>query len=487
MAELPKIVHQRLLPVTTEQVALAQAHPEADVLTAFAEQALPALERDDVLRHLALCGDCRDVVALALPADVAAIRGTEVPAQEEAQSREVIAVAAGRAGAQRKRRFAWAGFGWANLRWATLAAGIALAVFVMRPALERTSKIHTAPSLATGKSTAQLQPEVMPVMPQIVSGAVPDDSVAKKRALAGPLKTEVSKLDASKNGPTLNKLPTSSGTPMALVSPADQLRADHPNADQPKADRRTEDQSKMSLASSRTAADFKSSRGADAGGASKDSMPRVPAAGTAFDLRAQTPASAPPSEEGKSSQVAVEAGSEATTVSTVNSNEIAQAKSPALQTTPDITKAKPALDSSTVSNPQGVEQNAVAQNANVAVTSASSPLIAKRATSWMIAGGMLKRSLDGGQTWLPATPADHPVLCYGVRGGEVLAGGQSGTLLRSTDNGATWVPIAVSFQGQPLTSAVVHIEMPSPAQIFLSTDNHETWSSADRGRTWQKK
>ncbi len=189
MAELPKIVHQRLLPVTTEQVALAQAHPEADVLTAFAEQALPALERDDVLRHLALCGDCRDVVALALPADVAAIRATEVPAQEEAQSREVVAVAAGRAGAERKRRFAWAGFGWANLRWATLAAGIALAVFVMRPALERTSKIHTAPSLATGKSTAQLKPEVMPeVMPADCVGGCTRRFGREEKSACRPIK-----------------------------------------------------------------------------------------------------------------------------------------------------------------------------------------------------------------------------------------------------------------------------------------------------------
>ena len=63
MTEVPKIVHDRLRAALPEQ-----AHPDADLLAAFAEQALSATERDGVLQHLALCGDCRDVIALALPA-----------------------------------------------------------------------------------------------------------------------------------------------------------------------------------------------------------------------------------------------------------------------------------------------------------------------------------------------------------------------------------------------------------------------------------
>src|SRR5260370_16806372 len=63
MTEVPKIVYDRLRAALPEQ-----AHPDADLLTAFAEQALSAAEREGVLQHLALCEDCRDVVALALPA-----------------------------------------------------------------------------------------------------------------------------------------------------------------------------------------------------------------------------------------------------------------------------------------------------------------------------------------------------------------------------------------------------------------------------------
>jgi len=40
-------------------------HPDAESLSAFAEQALCELERTDVLAHLAVCGRCRKVVKLA--------------------------------------------------------------------------------------------------------------------------------------------------------------------------------------------------------------------------------------------------------------------------------------------------------------------------------------------------------------------------------------------------------------------------------------
>ena len=63
MQNVPKIVRERLTTATP-----AANHPDADVLTAFAERSLPELERTVVLDHLARCGDCRDIVALALPA-----------------------------------------------------------------------------------------------------------------------------------------------------------------------------------------------------------------------------------------------------------------------------------------------------------------------------------------------------------------------------------------------------------------------------------
>src|SRR5580765_3125672 len=72
MENIPKIVGERL-----KAAAVAVGHPDPDVLTAFSERSLPERERGQVLEHLARCGDCRDVLALSLPADepsVAVIR-----------------------------------------------------------------------------------------------------------------------------------------------------------------------------------------------------------------------------------------------------------------------------------------------------------------------------------------------------------------------------------------------------------------------------
>src|SRR4051812_25019106 len=61
---LPKIAQSRL---RQQAGASADAHPDANVLSAFIEQALGSAERQNVLSHLAVCADCREIVALSLP------------------------------------------------------------------------------------------------------------------------------------------------------------------------------------------------------------------------------------------------------------------------------------------------------------------------------------------------------------------------------------------------------------------------------------
>ncbi len=83
-------------------------HPDTESLSAFAEQALDERERGQVLAHLAVCGRCRRVVALA---------------QEAGLDAEVVAPAAGRAAIQ---PYAW----WRTWRfvWAPAAVAAAFAV-----------------------------------------------------------------------------------------------------------------------------------------------------------------------------------------------------------------------------------------------------------------------------------------------------------------------------------------------------------------------
>jgi len=50
----------------SEQLQLGH-HPDADEIGAFVEHALPAHERERMLSHLAVCAECREIVALSLP------------------------------------------------------------------------------------------------------------------------------------------------------------------------------------------------------------------------------------------------------------------------------------------------------------------------------------------------------------------------------------------------------------------------------------
>jgi hypothetical protein len=95
MQSIPNIVRDRLK--ATQPVA---NHPDANLLTAFAEQSLPAPERAAVLDHISRCGDCRDVVALALPATEEVTTATSA----------------------RPAPAAW--LTWPVLRWGLVAAGV---------------------------------------------------------------------------------------------------------------------------------------------------------------------------------------------------------------------------------------------------------------------------------------------------------------------------------------------------------------------------
>ena len=80
----------------------ASPHPDLDLLTAFAENALPQGERKQLLKHLGTCSDCRDTLYLALP--------------DSAESQNVLLVRPNRVS-----RLA--------LRWGTVAASVVAALF----------------------------------------------------------------------------------------------------------------------------------------------------------------------------------------------------------------------------------------------------------------------------------------------------------------------------------------------------------------------
>lgn len=425
MPDVPKIVCHRLRASTPEQEVLRQAHPEADLLTAFAEQALSPSEREEVLQHLALCEDCRDAVVLALPnVDVAGaspelereVAGTSVPDKE------------------RTNWLGWPNLHWGRLSWAALAAGVAMAVLVARPGLERLSKPKQQ---ATSVATLSSAPE----QPRTSASAAPVAEEPKaEKSLAAKTATARDQLDPSPNKPT---------------SPALSAKSDTPTM-------------------------FANNLSKKSGSAS------APAAGNMFGKRESNESRTGESRTGAAAGGPAPAPSEE---SRADANLIAQADAPPIEKAKPAPQDSAAYDSlkTTVATPQA--QAASPASGAMVMRKAAAPamMASKQNATWTIAAGVLQRSLDNGQSWQTAVRADHALLCFASRGQQVWAGGQAGTLLRSTDEGTTWTAVAVSFGGQPLTSDVTHIETRSSAEVMLITGNHESWSSSDGGKTWVKK
>jgi len=135
---------------------------------------------------------------------------------------------------------------------------------------------------------------------------------------------------------------------------------------------------------------------------------------------------------------------------------------------------------------RNVMSKSAAKTSAAKLTSSAAPALAHN-TTWAITAGVLQRSLDSGQSWQEALRVDHPLLCYASHDQDVWAGGQAGTLFHSADSGVTWLQVQPSIKALPLTSDITHIDVRGPAEVVLSTTNHEIWSSADSGKTWEKK
>jgi len=420
MTEVPKIVHQRLRAAEAGRQTGEGAHPEADVLAGFAEQALSAAERQDVLEHLAVCGDCREVVMLALPVT----ESLAAPVEYEAKVGQAPVPVAAR----------WGRFAWGNLRWAALAAGVAVAILVARPGLERWVKPNAPPTTAASQTAA---PKVAPApTAQLVSGsAMTHGGQVETRGAAAKQESLASKRKAGPFGASPREL--ESGTPIAG------------NMKQ--------------------------------GSAADKSSPVPPSAALAFEA----PESTTESVEVSGAAAGIQTPSSSRESSLMTRNE-----------TPAIEKAKPALHELAVAGEKrAVAAEAQAQasvQGNNAMFGVRADVVRtmslKPNVMWVIRAGVLERSLDGGQNWQTAVKADRVLLCYATRGQEVWAGGQAGTLMHSTDGGATWSAVKVSLKDQPLTSDVARIELPQgTTEVVLPTTAQGTWISDDGGKTWATK
>jgi hypothetical protein len=185
MTEIPKIVYDRLRVPPPKDAALAGTHPDMDLLTAFMEQALLPSGRESVLGHLALCEECREIVALAMPAAEisdgrlsAQETPDQAPVRDEEDQQVSIPIAT--------KRNRWFGFARPNLGWAALAAGVAVvaSMLVLHP-LQQKQAISP-----TSKQTVAAN---VPLAADSQSAAKPQQSLDDSNRQALPLKGSLSR------------------------------------------------------------------------------------------------------------------------------------------------------------------------------------------------------------------------------------------------------------------------------------------------------
>jgi hypothetical protein len=437
MSDAPKIVHDRL-----RAAAPGESHPDADVLSAFAEQALSGAEREGVMRHLARCGDCREVVALSLP-PLEAVAQPQAPAGQTSPRRSS------------GRSLSW--LAWPNLRWAALAASVVVVGSVLL-----------------------LRPEK------------PTDSAAGTEKLAAQGNAASPMLDAkSDSGPSPAAAVPAPSTVGRFAKSENRLRADKQPAERDKSVRGLTRTETGTIASGELA--DAQTRGSLAGKANKSL--------DSDRLAVQAPAAVPATAKSEvatanraSSSEQVEVSTAAVTLesATAEGKLVARNDAPA----PPIAKAKPPIKEEAdlkaqLQKVQRERKSTLAYEVSDSALAGQKQLsrVAKdgAAPQWSLAQGKLRRSLDTGKSWQPVLQPQLPLLSFGALGNDVWAGGQSGTLFHSIDGGATWTMIQPATKAAALTGDIVSVDIRSAIEIVLSTNTGESWTTSNAGTTWEKK
>jgi hypothetical protein len=432
MTEVPKIVYDRLRAARPLPFGLpGQAHPDADLLTALAERSLSTTERDGVLHHLASCGDCREIISLALPA-------AEIPALAIAPAAEEKTQTLG------ERQPRWTGrlaskfaskigafkFG-RGLQWAALAAGVVVAASVLALYPGRSNRGAATNGIATNTSA--------------VSSAQVASSSAPASATAQP-------------------------PPTSFATSAESVAVQPPSGRQHSAATRSTEfaANKHLKASTRPSANF----GANLASETTGQM------STVNHLMARN--DAPAIEKAKPALQSAEAEAAGANDQKSDVNN--------MQAGDELKKQVQERDASALP-PSALASTRAMSGAKMAPAVTGS---VPHEVQFAITGGVMQRSLDGGQSWqnslrLPS----HPLICYTNHGEDIWAGGQVGTLFHSRNGGFSWVQVQPSIDGQRLFSDIIHIDVQSDApgatNITLSTVNKETWISVNGGHTWEKK
>jgi Photosynthesis system II assembly factor YCF48 len=456
MAEVPKIVEERLR-VASAGVA---THPDADVLTAFAERSLRGLERDKVLEHLSRCGECREVVSLALPASELAAVPLKPPGG------------------------AW--LTWPAMRWGFAAAGIvviaSLAIVLYRRQVSMADRIPPPAPVSDARNQAAPPPALL------------DAENEPDKLKASPTRT------GNKEGEETSRVPSHFANREVTAAPApapgygNRLPVVRGNlAHGPKMGLQTNLSNQWQQPSANNFA---------APVLLPPATPPAPASNQAVNQGSEAPV-----------QSEAAAPIPAADNLAVQSQGLSEQVPGGGSAESKVDRAKP-LETVIVNNSRKYTVSAAPSASGTRSLEAS-------AAQWTISSmGGLQRSLDRGATWQDvnvngsyapggagftfakeqasvekeqATLKDQkqassePVFhAVAANGPDVWAGGANGMLYHSVDGGAHWTRIVPLSSGITLTGDIVTVDFPDPQHGRVATSTSEIWITGDAGQSWHK-
>jgi len=445
MEQLPNLVRDRL------RTQPGGDHPEADVLTAFAERALPEAECSRVLTHLSHCADCRDVLALAVPP------------------------ATGSASLDTAHPTRW--FQWKVLRWGAAVACVVIvgsAVFlkldVMAPKMASVAVVQEKQS---GEQLAYDRVDQKERASQAMN-AQATRTAREKDVLH--LEEEISKANAPPE-----RLPATPSPVQKVAGPSGfkkQVIAG---------------QMQVGVANDAFAYSMNGN-----GGEARDVASTTPAISGVRPEVAETKGSALASSAdkdlaiaGKTTETVVVHTGPATLepvppAAPVLDNQLSTDKREA------VGKAKPSIGATgamTTAESGGANYaGAVQAEQAVAQKMDRSKLRRSLVSRWTISSdGQLQHSIDAGQTWQPVNVGNKAAFrALSANGPDIWVGGGAGSLYHSRDSGFSWEQVKPSFGGVNLTGDISAIEFTDILHGKITTASGDAWTTEDGGQTWRK-
>jgi hypothetical protein len=438
MQDVPKIVRQQLM---ASAPAAAESHPDADLLTAFAEHSLAGRERAFVIEHLGCCADCRDVVALALPAT------------------ETIALPAS-SGA----RIGW--LSWPVLRWGVVAAGVLAVTSIGVLQYRQRHQEKTVGSNFARRDAAADSAAHLTVLPQAASPQAGPETRMRKDALTMPpshatsagRKAALSRQDAAlaQAGavPALAQQQSPPPVPTQQVrvgSSSEVVEVQSEGAEattQVTAQNQVQDrliQNQKELPSN-----GRNFTNLNAVAKAKNPVP-------AQAVSASAPPLAPPSIPLQTSPALLLHASPHWVVSSAGT---LQRSFDGGKTWEDI---NPSMNLTSAASSNARESTASTDQYNAQ----EAPNKKNQKAKVLPNSGVVFRAVASA-------------------GLEVWAGGSAGALYHTADGGNRWTLVLPSAPGSILTGDIISIQFPDPQHGTVATSNAEVWTTADNGQTWHK-